>query len=284
MTADEIGAAAQRLEEAERTRRQIRMISLEHPGMTLDDAYRVQQAWVEMKVAAGRRVRGHKIGLTSRAMRQALGIETPDSGILLDDMFFADGGTVPTARFIGLRIEAELAFVLKHDLAGPDATIFEVLDATAYVSPALCFPFGGIAAEFYAGYIIPAFGWRALFLVGGVLPVLWALLLVAIMPESARFPISPRQPLAGAGPPAAPRRPRRAGRRALQRSGRDGATGPARRLRRAFFTRPGARHRGAMGGVLRLPARSLRRVQLAARHADGRGPARRRRWQRADRL
>lgn len=132
-----VQAAAQQLDEAERARRQVRMLSLDHPGMTLDDAYRVQAAWIARKLAAGRTVRGHKIGLTSKAMQHALGINEPDSGVLLDDMFFADGGTVPCGRFIGLRIEAELAFVMRTALRGPGCTIFDVLDATAYVMPAL---------------------------------------------------------------------------------------------------------------------------------------------------
>ena len=131
------GRAAQRLDQAERTRTPVRMVSLDHPGMTMEDAYRIQGAWKAMKLAAGRRIIGHKIGLTSRAMQNALDIDQPDSGFLLDDMLFPDGGVVPTKRFIGLRIEAELAFILKSDLAGPNRTIFDVLNATDYVVPAL---------------------------------------------------------------------------------------------------------------------------------------------------
>lgn len=130
-------SVARRLDEAERTRTAVRMVSLEHPGMTMDDAYRVQGAWKALKVAAGRRVVGHKIGLTSKAMQNALGIDQPDSGFLLDDMVFPDGGAVPIGRFIGLRVEAELAFVLKTNLAGSACTIFDVLRATEYVVPAL---------------------------------------------------------------------------------------------------------------------------------------------------
>ena len=132
-----IEAAARRLDEAERTRRQIRAISVEHPEATIEDAYRIQEAWIAAKRELGRRVIGHKIGLTSKAMQAALGIGEPDSGYLLDDMVFADGGVVPGDRFIGLRVEAELAFVLKHDLSGPNCTVFDVLEATAYVTPAL---------------------------------------------------------------------------------------------------------------------------------------------------
>ena len=64
-------------------------------------------------------------------------LSKPDSGILLDDMFFADGGLVPTERFIATRVEAELAFVMKHRLSGPNCTLFDVLNATDFVVPAL---------------------------------------------------------------------------------------------------------------------------------------------------
>jgi 2-oxo-hept-3-ene-1,7-dioate hydratase len=137
LTPDQIARAAARLDAAEKTRNQIRMLSLEHPGMTLDDAYAVQKAWIEKKVAGGRRIKGHKIGLTSRAMQNALGINEPDSGVLLDDMVFADAAEIPADRFIQTRVEAELAFVMGQDLAGADVTIFDVLRATAYVVPAL---------------------------------------------------------------------------------------------------------------------------------------------------
>ena len=137
LSRDEIRSAAERLDQAEKTRTQIRQLSLDHPGITIEDAYAIQKAWVEMKVAQGRVVKGHKIGLTSKAMQSALNIDEPDSGILLDDMFFADGGLVPTERFIATRIEAELAFVMKSRLAGPDCTLFDVLNATDFVVPAL---------------------------------------------------------------------------------------------------------------------------------------------------
>src|SRR6266478_2805968 len=137
LSRDVIRIAAERLDDAEKTRKQIRQISLEHPGVTIEDAYAIQKAWVEMKVAEGRSVKGHKIGLTSKAMQSALNIDEPDSGILLDDMFFADGGLVPSDRFIATRIEAELAFVMKTRLAGPDCTMFDVLNATDFVVPAL---------------------------------------------------------------------------------------------------------------------------------------------------
>lgn len=137
MTPADIASAARRLDEAERTRNQIRMLSLDHPGMDMADAYAVQKAWIDLKLAAGRTIRGHKIGLTSKAMQSALNIDMPDSGVLLDDMVFNDGGEIPTDRFIGTRIEAELAFVLKAPLKGPNCTLFDVLNATDFVVPAL---------------------------------------------------------------------------------------------------------------------------------------------------
>src|ERR1700709_798221 len=135
-TKDDIRIAAERLHQAEKTRKQIRQLSLDHPAITIDDAYAIQKAWIEIKVGEGRVVRGHKIGLTSKAMQSAPNIDEPDSGILLDDMFFADGGLVPSERFIATRVEAELAFVMQSRLSGPNCTMFDVLNATDVVLPA----------------------------------------------------------------------------------------------------------------------------------------------------
>ncbi len=137
LTANEIAAAALSLDEAERTRRQTGLMSLRHPQMTMDDAYSIQGAWVKHKIAAGRKVIGWKIGLTSKAMQYALNIDIPDSGVLFDDMMFADGDSVPKDRFIQPRIEAEIAFVMKAPLKGPNIGIFDVLNATDYITPAL---------------------------------------------------------------------------------------------------------------------------------------------------
>lgn len=134
---DDIRACANRLHQAEKTRTQIRQLSQDFPDITIADAYAIQKAWVDVKIAEGRIVRGHKIGLTSKAMQSALNIDEPDSGVLLDDMFFADGGLVPTERFIATRVEAELAFVMSKRLEGPDCTLFDVLNATDFVVPAL---------------------------------------------------------------------------------------------------------------------------------------------------
>lgn len=134
---DDIRACANRLHQAEKTRTQIRQLSQDFPDITTAHAYAIQKAWVDIKIAEGRLVKGHKIGLTSKAMQSALDINEPDSGVLLDDMFFADGGMVPTERFIATRVEAELAFVMSKRLSGPDCTMFDVLNATDFVMPAL---------------------------------------------------------------------------------------------------------------------------------------------------
>ncbi|MCA2012991.1 2-oxo-hepta-3-ene-1,7-dioic acid hydratase [Cereibacter sphaeroides] len=137
MTPEDHKAAGLALYEAERDGRQIGLLSLAYPGMTLDDAYAVQAALVAHRKAAGRQVIGWKIGLTSRAMQDALKIDTPDSGVLFDDMLFADGVEVPAGRYIQPRIEAEIAFLMKAPLSGADVTREQVLDATESVAPSL---------------------------------------------------------------------------------------------------------------------------------------------------
>jgi 2-oxo-hept-3-ene-1,7-dioate hydratase len=137
MTPDQITAAARALLTAEETRHQIGLLSLSHPGMTLDEAYAVQSELVALKLAQGRKVIGWKIGLTSRAMQEQLKIDTPDSGVLLDDMLFADGAMVPKDHFIQPRVEAEIAFLMGRDLSGPQTTRDDVLHATGHVAPAL---------------------------------------------------------------------------------------------------------------------------------------------------
>ena len=133
MTPEQIQAAAAALDQAERSRVQIRMLTLDHPDMDMADAYAVQAAWVAHKLGNGRKIVGWKIGLTSKAMQQALNIDIPDSGVLLDDMQFEDGATIPKTRFIKPRIEAEIAFVMGSDLSGPNVTPADVIAATRAV-------------------------------------------------------------------------------------------------------------------------------------------------------
>ena len=137
LTADEIRAEAELLDEAERERRQVRQTTGVYPHMTIDEAYRVQAAWLAIRLGRGERVVGHKIGLTSRAMQQAMNIDTPDSGFLTDAMVFAPGEPIVAADFCDLRLEVELAFVLADDLYGADLSVDDVLDATDHVTAAV---------------------------------------------------------------------------------------------------------------------------------------------------
>ncbi|WP_375261171.1 2-oxo-hept-4-ene-1,7-dioate hydratase [Palleronia sp.] len=136
MTPHDIETAAADLLDAEATRRQIGLLSVRHPEITLDDAYAIQARQVERKLALRREIIGWKIGLTSKVMQDALGIDTPDSGVLYDDMLFASGATVPAGRFIQPRVEAEIAFVMNAPLEG-DVTREDVLAATEAVVPSL---------------------------------------------------------------------------------------------------------------------------------------------------
>lgn len=132
-----IQQAASRLDAAERSRQQVRQFSLDYPEITIEDAYAIQRAWVAQKIKDGRKLLGHKIGLTSRAMQVSSNITEPDYGALLDDMFFEEGTDIPFERFIVPRVEVELAFILSRELKGPNVTVFDVLEATEWVIPAL---------------------------------------------------------------------------------------------------------------------------------------------------
>jgi 2-oxo-hept-3-ene-1,7-dioate hydratase len=137
LPSETIAALARQLYDARKTRTQLRHFSKAHPGMTVEDGYAIQREWVRLEIADGRTVRGRKIGLTSRAMQQASQIDEPDYAPLMDDMFFQAGGDIPIERFIAPRVEVELAFVLGRALKGPGVSLFDVLSATEYVTPAV---------------------------------------------------------------------------------------------------------------------------------------------------
>ncbi|MCF6386723.1 2-oxo-hepta-3-ene-1,7-dioic acid hydratase [Mycobacterium sp. MBM] len=132
-----IVAIADELAGAERDRVMVPLLTQRYPGMTVEDSYAVQNEWRRRGLAAGRRLVGRKIGLTSKVMQAATGITEPDYGAIFDDMVFGNGSVIEHDRFSNVRIEVELAFVLKSAIDGPNATIFDVLRATEYVVPAL---------------------------------------------------------------------------------------------------------------------------------------------------
>jgi 2-oxo-hept-3-ene-1,7-dioate hydratase len=130
-------AIADELVEAEKTGVPIPLITARYPEITVEDSYAIQGIWRDRGIAAGRRLVGRKIGLTSKVMQVATGITEPDYGIIFDDMVYQTGAQIPFDQFTNTRIEVELAFVLKKPLSGPHCTITDVLDATDYVMPAI---------------------------------------------------------------------------------------------------------------------------------------------------
>lgn len=106
-------------------------------GLTLDDAYAIQQIGIRGRVAAGAVIAGYKVGLTSQAMRQQFGVSEPDFGHLLSDMEYVADAPVPVREFLQPRAEPEIALVLGRPLAGPRVSVSEVVAATAYAVPAI---------------------------------------------------------------------------------------------------------------------------------------------------
>jgi len=137
LTPETITQVAKELQAARASRTQIRHVSQRFPEMTIEDGYAIQREWVRLELQNGRTIKGRKIGLTSRAMQVSSQINEPDYAPLMDDMFFEAGRDIEISQFIAPRIEVELAFILKKDLKGEDTTLFDVLDATNYVVPAL---------------------------------------------------------------------------------------------------------------------------------------------------
>lgn len=128
---------AEELVAAHAARSTVPLLTARNPGMTVEDAYAVQRVWRERREAAGARLVGHKIGLTSKVMQAATGIDEPDYGVILDDMVYESGAVVPFDAFSNVRIEVELAFVLATPLEGEGLTADDVLAATDHVIPAL---------------------------------------------------------------------------------------------------------------------------------------------------
>jgi 2-keto-4-pentenoate hydratase len=136
MKAEDARLLAVELATAQHTLTPISPISDRVMNFTPDDAYQVQLAHLSERELAGRRQKGHKIGLTSRAMQEQLQIESPDYGYLLDDMFWSSGDELAFA-FIQPRIEPEIAVILGEDIADPRASRERVASAVRGVAPAL---------------------------------------------------------------------------------------------------------------------------------------------------
>jgi 2-oxo-hept-3-ene-1,7-dioate hydratase len=129
--------AAALLLQANRDKKQIVQLSTTWPAITIEDAYAIQNLVNQEKIAAGAKVRGHKVGLTSKAMQQSSQIDEPDYGVLMADMFHDDGAVVKHADFCVPRVEMELGFILGRRLQGPGVGLTEVMAATEWVVPSI---------------------------------------------------------------------------------------------------------------------------------------------------
>jgi 2-keto-4-pentenoate hydratase len=137
LTPDQHAAAALALWNADETKDSIAPLTETYPDIDVVDAYEIQLINIRKKLEAGALVRGHKVGLSAKAMQQMLGVHEPDYGHLLDDMFVDEGSSIPMSRFCQPRAEIEVAFVLGRKLEGPGVTVADVVRATDYVLPSI---------------------------------------------------------------------------------------------------------------------------------------------------
>ena len=132
---------AESLDNAERGRTAISPLTESTPDLSVEDAYAIQAAWLERRLAHGAgtadRLVGRKVGLTNRAMQRQLGVDEPDFGFLLQSMLRRSGATLVASELIQPRVEPEIAFWLERPLRGPGITRADVLAATHGVSAAL---------------------------------------------------------------------------------------------------------------------------------------------------
>lgn len=119
------------------TRRPLPLLTQTYPGIEIADAYAIQQEFIARRVAAGRRVRGYKVGLTSKAMQEMSGSTEPDFSAMTDDLFLPEDTPIDSTRFFHPMIEIEVAFVMKHPLHGPRILPVDVIRATDFILPAI---------------------------------------------------------------------------------------------------------------------------------------------------
>jgi 2-oxo-hept-3-ene-1,7-dioate hydratase/2-keto-4-pentenoate hydratase len=119
------------------TRQPVRLLTKTYPGIEVEDAYRIQEAFVARQVARGARIKGYKVGLTSKPMQEMAGSTEPDFSAMTDDLFLPEDTPIPASRFFAPMIEIEMAFVMKHALRGPGVLPVDVIRATDFVLPAI---------------------------------------------------------------------------------------------------------------------------------------------------
>ncbi len=125
------------LEQAEKQQQSMQALTDIKSDLTMEEAYRIQLVNIQKKVNEGHQVVGKKIGLTSIAMQELLGVDEPDYGHLLDTMAVESGGEIPPNRVLQPKVEGEVAFILKEELRGPSITVEDVMEATESVMTAI---------------------------------------------------------------------------------------------------------------------------------------------------
>lgn len=128
---------AKNLSDAQKSRQGIPPLTEGNPTLSVEEAYNIQLVNVEKLLEEGKRIIGKKIGLTSVAMQEALGVDEPDYGHLLDHMAVSNGEQICQDQVMQPKVEAEIAFILKEDLQGPNVSTLDVLQATKYITPAI---------------------------------------------------------------------------------------------------------------------------------------------------
>jgi 2-keto-4-pentenoate hydratase len=137
LSPDQRAAAAAALRAAEHDRVAVEPLIQTYPGIDVDDAYRIQLENIRLRLDAGASVVGHKVGLSSEAMQQMMGVDEPDYGHLLSDMALTESTRVDARRWLLPRVEPEVGFILGDDLPGEDCTEDDVVRATEAVTAAL---------------------------------------------------------------------------------------------------------------------------------------------------
>jgi 2-keto-4-pentenoate hydratase len=125
------------LEGVYRTRTPLPLLTRSYPAIEVEDAYRIQEAFIARRVAGGARIKGYKVGLTSKAMQEMSGSTEPDFSAMTDDLFIPEDTPIPASRFFDPMIEIEIAFVMKEALRGPGVLPMDVIRATDFVVPAI---------------------------------------------------------------------------------------------------------------------------------------------------
>ena len=137
LSPEDVKAAADILQDAERSRKQARQLSARWPDLTFDDSYAISREWANRRQDAGAKLIGYKVGLTSKAMQRSSQIGEPDFGFLFEDMIVPDGAKVRHENYCLPRVEIELSFILDKPLRGPGVRLADVMRATECVIPSI---------------------------------------------------------------------------------------------------------------------------------------------------